>query len=64
MHTWLQVLCKNRILHFISKLNHGVNLLLRLLALLDKLLEVLIDCVFSSQERNDEIFLQWEASFD
>jgi hypothetical protein len=37
---------------------------LGLLPFIDELLEILIDCVFASQERIDEVLFQWETGLD
>jgi hypothetical protein len=51
-------------LYLIGKLDHGIYFLLGLLPFFDELFELGVHSILSTQERVDEMFLDWEASFD
>jgi hypothetical protein len=63
-HTGLQSARHDGVLHLIRKLDHRVDLLLRLLPLLDELLELGVDGVLAAQERIDEVLLEGKARLD
>jgi hypothetical protein len=63
-HTGLQSTRQDGVLHLIRELDHRVDLLLRLLPLLDELLELGVDGVLAAQERIDEVLLEGEARLD
>ena len=62
--TWLKLPRQYRILNLIRQLDHVIDFLLCLLSLLDKLLEIVVHNVFSTQERIDEMLLDGKTCLD
>jgi hypothetical protein len=62
--TWSKLPRQYRVLNLIRQLDHVIDFLLCLLSLLDKLLEIVVHNVFSTQERIDEMLLDGKTCLD